>query len=94
MQTPRSCKSVCVTWFIHLCDMTRVCVVWDMINSHVWHDWSKIVIFRQDSCVCDVTHLRVTALMYVWRDSTMCDSVCVTWFIHLCDMAHVCVGRD
>ena len=79
--------SICMTWFIHICDMT---------HSHVWHDpFRRLKIFAISwliknarnfvsvSCVwllhkCDTTH------SYVRHGSF----VCVTWLIHICDITH------
>jgi len=80
----------CVTWLIHVCDMT---------NSHVWHDsftyvsWLVLVQGRaqttkyppkKPSHMCEMTH------SYVWHESF----TCVTWLIHTCDMTHSNVCRD
>ena len=63
----------CVTWLIHVCDMT---------HSYVWHDSFTRVTWRihmRDMThlyvwhgihMCDMTH---TYLQYVWHDSYMCD---------------------
>jgi len=82
---PSSC--MCVTWLVHVCDMTR---------SHVWHDslhrpcHGTLHLFFPTSCMCvtwliqmcDMTH------SYVWHDAFMY----VTWLIHICNMTHS-VGR-
>jgi len=74
---------MCVTWLIHVCDMTRPCVwhdstmcvtclihVCDMTHPCVWQNSSMCVTWLIH--VCDMTHPRV------WHDSSMC----VTWLIH------------
>jgi len=76
---------ICVTWLIHMCDMTHsyvrhdsfICVTWlihmcDMTHSYVWHD----------SFIC------ATWLIYVWHDSF----IRVTWLIHTCDLSRLRVG--
>ena len=81
---------MCVTWLIHVCDMTHSCVwhdsfmcvtwlihVWDMIHSCVWHDPFMCVTWLIH--VCDMTH------SCVWHDSF----TCVTWLIHVCDLTRV-----
>jgi len=89
----------CVTWLIHICDMTR---------SHVWHDSFVCVpglihmLERIHSCVRHDSFIRahvwhvsftyVTWLLhmlemthsYVWHDSF----ICVTWLIPMRDMTH------
>ena len=64
---------ICVTWLIHMCDMTHshvwhgafICVTWlihmcDMMNSYVWHD--AIIFVTWLIHMCDMTH------SYVWPD--------------------------
>jgi len=82
---------MCVTWFIHMCDMT---------HSHVWHDLFICVRYYSLICliwlivddkgrwalmshmcetwVCDMTH------PHVWHDPF----ICVTGLSHMCDMTH------
>jgi len=88
---------ICVTWLIHMCDMT---------HSYVWHDSSNGCSWLYENgsftCVtwlihmCDMTHpMDVVRCMgmthsYVWHDSF----VCVTWLIHMCDMTHSYVWHD
>ena len=58
---------ICVTWCIHMCDMTRsyvrhdsfICATWliymcDMTHSYVWRDSFMCVTWRIH--MCDVTH--------------------------------------
>ena len=85
---------MCVTWFIHMCDIT---------HSYMWYDSSKVpnrlevpdlgpivVIIVSLICVtwlifmCDMTH------SYVWHNSF----ICVTWLILMCDMTHSYVWHD
>jgi len=79
---------ICVTWLIHM---------WDMTHSCVWHDslmcvasffinaQTAIRFSRQStSHTCDMTHL------YVWHDSP----ICVNWLTHMCDMTHSCMWHD
>jgi len=83
----RSCIARCVTWLVHMRDMTHtyarhgwfICVTWlihmcDMTRSYVWHD-----------------------LSIFWSISASvrsCIARCVTWLVHVCDMTHSCVWHD
>jgi len=93
---------MCVTWFIHLCDLTHWYVWHDSLI--VWHDSSMCVTWPID--MCDMTH------SYMWHDSMICEIwsidlcdmahsyawhdslICVTWLIHTCDMTHSYVWHD
>jgi len=85
----------CVTWLIHMCDMTHsyvwqdslICMTWlihmcDTTHSYVWHD-SFI-------CLTRLTHMYDMTHPYVWHDSF----ICVTRLIHMCDMTHSYVWHD
>jgi len=80
---PRS-RCICVTWLIHM---------WDMTHSHAWHDSFICVTWLIH--MRDMTHLYVwhasficvtcpAAAASVWHNSF----ICVTWLIHVCHMAH------
>jgi len=79
-----------VTWLLHICDMTHLCmwhdsfmgIARDTTLSYVWHDYFICLtwFFR----MCDMT------LTYVWRDSF----ICVTCLFHMCDMPHSYVWHD
>jgi len=86
---------ICVTWLIHICDMTHsyvwhdsfICVTWlihmcDMTYSYVWHD--SFICVTCHIHMCDMTH------SYMWHDSF----ICVTWLIHMCDMTYSYVWHD
>jgi len=56
---------ICVTWPIHVCDMTHSCV---------WHEWSICVTFSyvwHDAFICVIWIVYVCdmTLSYVWHDS-------------------------
>jgi len=87
----------CLTWPIHVCDMTNpcvwydqsMCVIWpihvcDMTNPCVWYEW-----FAWDFCFIRVTWLcsihAVTLLIL------MCD---MTLLILMCDMTHANLWHD
>jgi len=78
---------MCVTWLVHVCDMTRscvwhdsfMCVTWlihvcNMTHSCVWHDSFMCVTWLVH--VCDMTR------SCVWHDSFMC----VTWLFRVCEL--------
>ena len=80
---------ICVTWLIHMCDVTHsyvwrdwfICLTWlihmcDMTDSYVWHDSFICVTWLIH--MCDVTH------SYVRHDSF----ICVTWLLQRCDVTH------
>jgi len=86
---------ICMTWRIHMCDMTHshawhdssICVAWlihmrDMTHPYVWHD-SFI-------CVTWLIHMCGMTRSYAWHDS----SICVAWLIHMRDITHLHVWRD
>ena len=79
---------MCVTWLIHMRDMTHsyvwrdsfICVPWlihtcDMSYSHMWHD-SFICVPWLLIHMCDMTH------SHAWHVSF----TCVTWLVHMCAM--------
>ena len=98
---------ICVTWLIHVCDMTHsyvwhdsfICVTWlihicDVTHSYAWHD----------SFTCDMTHSHVRYDSFICATSLIhvcCDSfICLTWPIHMwhnsfkCDMTHSYAWHD
>ena len=74
----------CVTWLVHMCDMTHSWLVHmcDMTHSDVSHDSIACVTWLIQ--MCDMTHSDV------WHDSF----ICVTWRIHPCDMTHIYVRHN
>ena len=77
---------MCVTWLIHMCDLTHSCVRHDsficvtclihmcnMTHSYVWHDSFICVTWLIH--MCDMTHLCMCdmARPWVWHVSFMCD---------------------
>jgi len=88
---------ICVTWLIHMCDMTHsyvwrdsfICVTWhihmcDTTHSCVWHD-PFICVTRLNHHMCGMT-----PSSHVWNDtSIILPFICVTWFIHECDTTHL-----
>ena len=92
---------ICVTWRIHMRDMTYSYVRHDSCmrsRACVWYD--SFSCLKSLIRVCDVTlHMRDMTYSYVRHDSFMCDVThsCVMWLIHvwcdsfMCDMTHSCV---
>jgi len=68
---------ICVTWLIHMCDMT---------HSYVWHDSFICVTWLLFECVTCLIHAWHDSFI---RDSV----ICVTWLIHICDMTHSYMTR-
>jgi len=79
---------ICVTWLIHMCDMTHsyvwhdsfICVTWfihkcDMTHSYVQHDAFICVTWRIHIWDMTHSHVRHASLMshsYMWHDSFIC----------------------
>jgi len=67
----------CVTWYMHICKMTR----------HMWRELFTCVCVCVCACVCvtwlihtcDISAVSVAACL-----NAAC--ACVTWLIHMCDM--------
>ena len=86
---------ICVTWVIHMCDMT---------HSHSWHVSFMCVTGLMYTCVTTYSHVwrfsffcvtkRILTCdmsdAYMWHDSFMC----VAWLFHVCDMTPSCVWHD
>jgi len=71
---------LCVTWLIHMCDMT---------HSYVWHD--SFICVPCLVRMCDVTHSYMCHTQwYVCYDSF----ICVTWCAHIYYMTHPFVCHD
>jgi len=71
----------CVTWLIHICDMTHI---------YVWHDSFICVTWLIHMCVTRHIHMCEMTHIYVWHDSF----ICVTWLLDIARTAHLCVWRD
>ena len=88
---------ICVTWLIHVCDVTLsmlwrdafICVTWlihmcDVTYSCVWCDAFSCETSMKPIDMCDMAH------SYVWHDLW----TCVTRFVHMCAVTHSYVCRD
>jgi len=83
----------CVTWLIHMCDMTHSYVwpdsfhICDMTHSYIWMSRH-----RQICCVTHLWHFMQAICQHskVWHDSF----ICVTWLIHMYDMTYSYVWHD
>jgi len=64
--------SKCVTWLIHICDVTQL---------HVWRGTFTFVMRLPYACAMWLTNVWHSN---VWRDSF----TCVTWHTYMCDVAH------
>jgi len=99
---------MCVTWRIHICDMTHsylwhdafTCVMWlthmcDMTHSYVWHaSFQKETVGRN---VVQPTPMNESCHTYEWVTPLYVWHVafiCVTWIAHMCDMTHSYVWLD
>ena len=84
-----------VTWLVHICDKTCLCVTWlfhmfvpwtwlihicDTTHSYLWHDLFICVTWLFHMCLCPVE----MTYSYVCHDLFMC----VTWLFHMCEMTH------
>ena len=88
---------ICVTWLIHMCDMT---------HPYVWHDSFTYLTYTILVYEFNMTHLRVwldvfifvtwlihgfdRTISYVWHDSF----TCVTWPIQMYDMTYCNMYHD
>ena len=91
---------ICVTWLLHMCDMTRVRC---RIQSDTLHTVKKKQKQHKHNycnnepwqpCVaacCSVKQcvaVRCSALQCSLQCSLHCSLQCVTWLLHMCDMTH------
>jgi len=85
--TLRHDSFTCVTWLVHMCDMTR---------SHVWHDSCTCMTWLIH--MCDMTRLHVwhdscTRVTWLMHKSDMTNSH-ATWLMHKCDLTNSHVWHD
>jgi len=89
-------QSMCVTWPIHVCDMTNPCVWYDQSMCVIWMIRLRFLFHTCHMTLwysrCYFTHSHVWhdfTYSYVWHDSCKF----VTWLTHILDMAHWYVSR-
>ena len=75
-----------VIWLVCRCDVTHSCVTC-LSNVCVKRPGEGFRDSWAHSYVCEMTH------SWVWCGSSIC-VICVTWLIHICDMAHPYVRHD
>ena len=74
---------ICVTWLIHMCDMTHSYATWPISHTHTHEQ------------VFDTAEIEMSASNYVasfqkFPHTHIQDSfICVPWLIHMCAMTHV-----
>ena len=84
---------ICFAWLIHMCGVT---------HSYVCHDTLKCVVWRIHMLrhMCGITGEYVWWLIHMWGGMThayvswLDEFMCVTCFIHTCDMTHSYVRHD
>jgi len=87
---------ICVTWLIHMRDVTHsyvwrdsfICVTWlihmcDVTHSYVWRDSFICVTWLIH--ICDVTH------SYVWRDIRSKEAL--YWFVTVARLQVLCIEK-
>jgi len=87
----------CVTWLIHMCDMTHLyvwhdsftCEIWlihvcDMTHSYVWYD--SFTHHASHSNLTWLIHMCDMTHSYTWHDTFTCE----TWLIHTFYIFHTC----
>ena len=80
---------ICVTWLIHMCDMTHP-YMWPGTYMCVWHDSFICTTCLIHKCVTWLIHMHDRTHSYVWHDSF----ICVAGLIHMCGMTHSHVWHD
>jgi len=84
------CDMMCVTWPLHMCNVTHACDMCDMTHACNMCDMTHLCVY--DLCIF-VTWLICTCAT---RPMHMCDMIhaCVTWLItDICDMIQ-CIRHD
>jgi len=94
---------ICVTWLIHICDMTHsyvqhdsfICVTWlihmcAMTHSYVWHDLFTCTAWLIHMCNVTYSHVCDVTHSYVRHDSF----ISATLLLHMCNVIHSHVQHD
>jgi len=79
---------ICVTWLIHMCDMTQLYgLALRRSWSRLWHESFIYVTWLIH--MCDMTQLYGLALRRSWSRLWHESFIWVTWVIHMCDMTQL-----
>ena len=95
-----SVSFVCVTWLIHICDITHSCVKWlGRVMTQEGRRRERVSkpvgecthVHAQKEKSGRLIHMRDMSHSSVQRDASF---ICVTWRIHMCDMTHSYLWHD
>jgi len=70
-----------VPWLIHMCAMTHLCVCHASFIHVPW----------LNSCVPRLLHMYAMNNLHVRYDLLIHDTIFAGWFVHICDITHLCV---
>ena len=73
---------ICVTWLLHICDMTHLCVWYDsFIGGQMDLSWNQV---KHDLFTCEIWLIHACDLThsYLWHAAF----ICVVWIIHMSHM--------
>ena len=95
---------ICVTWLIHMCDMTHTCTTAAYIIRDGWlmHESCHTRLYmRHDSFICvKLIHICMTWRIHMWDVTHSCVTYtsCMPlergWSRHICNMTHSYVWHD
>jgi len=90
---------ICVTWFVHMCDMT-MCVTWPvsaMTRWSVWHDslirvtWLVDMCDMTRSCACLSSLIRICMYTRMYVYTYVCIHICMYTYMYtyICMYTHM-----